>query len=82
MRSERNEAAKTSSSKWINTKGPAFAAFHWQSGYGAFSVSQSEAGAVVSYIRNQAENHRKISFQYRRFLDRHQVTYDERYVWD
>ena len=78
------EAVKTSSSKWIKTKGPEFAAFHWQSGYGAFSVSQSDADAVVAYIRDQAEHHRKISFQeeYRRILDRYQIDYDERYVWD
>ncbi|MEI6779384.1 MAG: IS200/IS605 family transposase [Verrucomicrobiota bacterium] len=48
------ETVKTSSSKWIKTKGAEFAGFHWQSGYGAFSVSQSDADAVVAYIRNQA----------------------------
>lgn len=78
------EALKTSSSKWIKTKGKEFAGFHWQSGYGAFSVSQSDADAVITYIRNQPEHHRKISFQeeYRRFLERYQIEYDERYVWD
>jgi len=48
------ETVKTSSSKWIKTKDAEFAGFHWQSGYGAFSVSQSDADAVVAYIRNQA----------------------------
>jgi REP element-mobilizing transposase RayT len=78
------ETVKTSSSKWIKTKGPEFAGFHWQSGYGTFSVSQSDADAVISYIRNQPEHHAKVSFQeeYRRFLDRYQISYDERYVWD
>jgi putative transposase len=82
--SEIVETVKTSSSKWIKTKGPQYAAFHWQSGYGAFSVSQSDANAVVTYIRNQPEHHRKVTFQdeYRKFLDRHQIAYDERYVWD
>jgi putative transposase len=38
----------------------------------------------VTYIRNQAEHHRMMTFQeeYRRFLERHQMDYDERYVWD
>jgi len=47
------ESVKTSSSKWIKTKGSGFSSFHWQSGYGAFSVSQSDANAVIAYIRNQ-----------------------------
>jgi putative transposase len=78
------EQVKTSSSKWIKPKGAVFAEFHWQAGYGAFSVSQSNAAAVAQYIRNQEEHHRKLTFQeeYRRFLKRYQVDYDERYVWD
>ncbi len=82
--SEVVETVKVSSSKWIKTKGPKFAEFHWQSGYGAFSVSQSDADAVVTYIRNQPEHHRKVTFQeeYRKFLERYAISYDERYVWD
>ena len=78
------ETVKTSSSKWIKTKGSEFTAFHWQSGYGAFSVSQSDADAVVAYIRNQAEHHQKMTFQeeYRRLLERYRVAFDEKYVWD
>lgn len=57
------ETVKTSSSKWIKTKGAEFAYFHWQSGYGAFSVSQSDADAVVAYIRNQAQHHTKMTFR-------------------
>lgn len=78
------EAVKTSSSNWIKTKGAAFADFHWQSGYGAFSVSQSDADMVVAYIRNQAQHHRKMTFQdeYRRLLERYHVAFDEQYVWD
>jgi REP element-mobilizing transposase RayT len=56
------EEVKTSSSKWIKTKGGAFSQFHWQSGYGAFSVSQSNAGKVKNYIANQKAHHRKHSF--------------------
>ncbi len=78
------EKVKISSSKWIKAKGVTFADFHWQSGYGAFSVSQSDADAVVAYIRNQAQHHLKMTFQdeYRRLLERYQVAFDERYVWD
>jgi putative transposase len=78
------EEVKVSSSKWIKTKGPGFADFHWQAGYGAFSVIQSNAAAVVRYIQNQVEHHRKTTFreEYQNFLRRHRVVYDERYVWD
>ena len=78
------EAAKVASSKWVKTKGPRYADFHWQSGYGAFSVSQSNVPELVKYIANQQEHHRRKSFQeeYREFLRRHEVEFDERYVWD
>ena len=78
------ESVKTSSSKWIKTKGPSFADFHWQSGYGAFSVSQSDADTVIAYIANEEQHHRKMSFkeEYRALLEKYEVEYDERYVWD
>jgi putative transposase len=78
------ETVKTSSSKWIKTKGAAFAEFHWQAGYGAFSVGQSNVAAVTRYIQNQEEHHRTTTFQeeFRRFLKLYQVPYDEKYVWD
>ena len=78
------ETLKKDSSKWIKTKGRAYRNFHWQSGYGAFSVSQSNVAKVVEYIENQREHHRRRTFQeeFRAFLKRYQVRYDERYVWD
>jgi len=78
------EQVKKSSSKWIKTQGPEFNAFAWQAGYGAFSVSESNVAAVRDYIANQQEHHRDRSFQeeYRIFLNRHKITFDERYVWD
>ncbi len=78
------EALKTSSSKWLKGKAPDLTNFHWQSGYGAFSVSQSDAETVVAYIRNQEQHHQKMSFQdeYRRLLERYQIACDEKYVWD
>jgi hypothetical protein len=58
--------------------------FHWQSGYGAFSVSRSNVEAVKSCIANQEDHHRRISFQdeFRALLRRHEREFDERYVWD
>lgn len=75
---------KTSSSKWIKTKGPTFARFHWQDGYGAFSVNPAQTEFVVKYISDQYEHHRKKTFQdeYRMFLKKYKVDYDERYIWD
>ena len=78
------ESLKKDSSKWIKTKGRNYRNFHWQSGYGAFSVSQSNVAQVVKYIAEQKEHHRRHTFQeeFRAFLKRYQVPYDERYVWD
>ena len=78
------EDVKKASSKWIKTQGPEFAEFSWQAGYGAFAVSESNVPAVREYIAGQREHHRVKSFQeeYRAFLERHQISYDERYVWD
>ena len=58
--------------------------FHWQAGYGAFSVSQSNLEEVVRYIENQEEHHKRVTFQdeYRAFLKAYGIEYDERYVWD
>jgi hypothetical protein len=58
--------------------------FGWQSGYGAFSVSQSTGADVVEYIREQEEHHRKKTFQeeFVVFLKKHGIEYDERYIWE
>ncbi len=78
------EELKTGSSKWLKAKGPEFQSFHWQSGYGGFSVGESGLEAVSRYIERQEEHHRKISFQdeYRKLLEKYRVPYDERFVWD
>ena len=58
--------------------------FSWQAGYGAFSIGQSQVLAVVRYIQQQEQHHRRLTFQdeLRRFFDRYGISYDERYVWD
>jgi len=78
------EELKSHSSKWIKSKSPEYVNFYWQDGYGAFSINPSEVEVVVAYIANQKEHHQHKTFQeeYRAFLNKYQVAYDERYVWD
>ncbi len=73
---------KRDSSKWIKTKG--FENFGWQDGYGAFSVGPTQINGVKKYIANQKEHHSKKSFEdeFRYFLEKYNMEYDERYVWD
>ncbi len=77
------EVVKKSSSKWMKTDG-GVPGFSWQTGYGAFSIGESQADSVIRYIQDQEEHHRKVTFQdeFRKFLERYKVAYDERYVWD
>jgi len=78
------QVVKTSTSKWIKTQDPLLRHFSWQTGYGAFAVSKSNLSIVEDYIRNQREHHRRQSFkdEYRSLLIKHDVEFDERYVWD
>ncbi len=78
------EEVKKGSSSWMKSDGARDAEFYWQNGYAAFSVSQSIVEDVKRYIKNQREHHRKMTFQdeLRALFERHQVEYDERYVWD
>ena len=78
------EEVKKGSSKWIKTQGPEFSNFYWQAGYGAFSVSQSNVAVVVRYIETQETHHHAASFQdeLRALFRRHEIEFDERYVWD
>ena len=78
------EEVKKASSKWMKTDGTGNAEFYWQNGYAAFSVSQSSVPTVKHYIANQDEHHRRMTFQdeLRLLLKRHEIEFDERYVWD
>ncbi len=78
------EETKSHSSKWIKAKGSNYSNFYWQNGYGAFSVNPKEVKVVENYIQNQEQHHTAKTFQeeYRAFLDKYDVHYDERYVWD
>lgn len=74
---------KGDSSKWIHETFQELRDFAWQEGYGAFTVNQSLLDAVIEYIQKQREHHQQQTFQeeYLRFLQKHGINYDERYVW-
>ncbi len=78
------EHVKKHSSKFIKTLGSDYREFQWQRGYGLFSVSPTHRDSVEQYVREQEFHHRKQSFQaeYRGFLQRYGIPFDERYVWD
>lgn len=75
---------KRDSSVWIKTQDSQFKNFHWQDGYGAFSIGQSQVKTVKDYIARQKIKHKQVDFkdEFRDFLHRYEVEYDERYVWD
>jgi len=75
---------KRGSSLWIKEKEPTLREFAWQNGYGVFSIGFSQVQTVRTYIANQEEHHRRVSFQdeFRRFLRRSEIAYNEAYVWD
>ena len=75
---------KAKSSRWIHQRWVSRKKFAWQEGYGAFSVSQSNASSVRKYIEHQEQHHRKVSFQEELlvFLKKHGIRYDERFLWE
>ena len=75
---------KAGSSGWIHETFPELRNFYWQEGYSIFSVSESQLEAVCKYIQNQEEHHRFKTFKEELliFLRKHNVEFDERYVFD
>ena len=75
---------KSSSSRWIHETIPDLRGFAWQAGYAAFAVSYSHIEIVKQYIATQADHHRTVTFQeeFLAFLRRHNLEFDERYLWD
>ncbi len=75
---------KTNSSRWIRGRWPEHHLFAWQTGYGAFTVSESGLAAVREYISNQQEHHKTRSFQeeFLAFIKKNKIAVDERYLWD
>lgn len=82
--SEMMQKIKGNSSKWINAQKSPNGRFRWQDGYGAFTVSESQVPVVVKYIKEQEKHHRDLSFkdEFVRILNRHQIEYNEQYLWD
>lgn len=78
------EEVKTSSSKWLKTQSPELSEFAWQRGYGAFSVAAGDYDGLLAYIDGQEAHHAAHTFQdeYRGFLKKYSIEFDERYVWD
>ena len=75
---------KANSSRWIHETFPKRREFAWQTGYAAFAVSYSNLDAVRSYLESQADHHRQRTFQdeLRELLRKHQIEFDERYIWE
>ena len=75
---------KSNSSKWINEREDVARKFEWQSGYAAFSVSESQAPSVLDYVANQVEHHRKRTFkeEFLLILKKHKIEYDMKYVFE
>ncbi len=75
---------KTNSAKFINENKLVKGKFNWQSGYGAFSYSQSQIAQVYEYIENQEIHHKKKTFkdEYLEFLEEFQITYDNKYLFE
>jgi putative transposase len=75
---------KANSSGWVHEKWPTRRTFSWQLGFGVFSVSKSNVSQIVKYIENQKEHHRRVTFQeeFLDFLRKHEIEYDERYIWE
>ena len=78
------EILKKDSSKFVKSLEVALRDFHWQDGYGIFSVSPSHFEAVRKYILRQEEHHKKETFQeeYLRILKKYDAPFDERYLWE
>jgi len=74
-------AIRANSSKWVHQTFPTHSALAWQTGYGAFAVSESNVDRVRQYIEQQPKHHQSRSFkeEFIEFLTRHGVAFDERY---
>lgn len=74
---------KAGSSKWLRETFPTVQRFSWQEGYGAFTIGTTQVGETIGYIERQREHHAARTFEeeYRAFLERNAVPYDERHLF-
>ena len=75
---------KGGSSKRVHDTFPEHQKFKWQEGYGAFTIGISQIQTTINYIQSQKEHHKRKDFkdEFRAFLKKHEIEYDERYIWD
>ncbi len=75
---------KANSTSWVKSEIRPATSFGWQKGYAAFSVSKSNEAEVIAYVNNQREKHKSLTFKSElvTLLDKHEITYDEKYLWD
>ena len=75
---------KANSSKWVHETTPQLHNFGWQDGFAAFTVSKSQVEPVRQYIRDQKQHHRRSDYKQELIglLEKHEIDYDERYIWD
>jgi REP element-mobilizing transposase RayT len=74
---------KQSTSKWIKTRDGVSRNFHWQAGYGAFSIGASQIPAIRTYFASQRLHHEKQTFEDEllTLLEKYGVDYDPKYIW-
>jgi REP element-mobilizing transposase RayT len=75
---------KRDSTKWIKSKDLRFQNFHWQNGYGVFSICKTNITSLIKYIENQKDHHRTKSFkeEYLEFLQKYKIDFNDKYLWD
>ena len=75
---------KVESNEFINSKHWIRGRFHWQEGFGVFSYSHAQLGAVINYIQNQEEHHQRKSFkeEYVELLNKFEIPFNEKFLFD
>ena len=78
------QVVKGGSSHWVHQTFPEYRDFEWQKGYGAFSVSHFDLDRIIAYIKNQKKHHavEDSKTEYIDLLNKHQIEYDEKYIWE
>ena len=74
---------EANASGWLHEVLPEMKDFSWQNGYGAFTLSFSQADKVCEYIARQEIHHRQHSFQdeFVALLKANEIEFDEKYLW-
>jgi REP element-mobilizing transposase RayT len=75
---------KARSSFWVHKTYPDRSDFAWQTGYGLFTVSESQVEVVRRYIHDQEEHHRTRPFpeELRALLRAHGLPFKEEDLWE